>query len=516
MRDLSQEYTDNAPDLAEFFAGPPRAVFEAAPAGSGVDMSLLTAINRYQAHLGASGALEPGDILIVTGQQPGLFIGPLYTVYKAATAVRLAETLTQRLGRRCVPVFWIAGDDHDFEEARAACFLTKRHEPLALRYEPRESVDGLPLRRIALDEGIHTLIDRAAAETPGSELSAPIAEFLHETAAASDSLAEWTARLLARLFADTPLALFSPDLPEARVLAAPLFEREIRMPGETGALLNEAGARLEALGFRQQVAKGAEECSFFVEFDGRRRKTLYQDGRFVFPEEGASRAPDELLALLRDEPERFSPNVALRCVVQQRLLSPRAYVAGPGELAYWAQLKPVFERFGEPMPIVYPRARAVLLDTKLRRLMERYSLAPGDLAEPADVLLARALSAAEPLEAQRLLRAGAGAAVAALQELARDLEPHSAVAAEMTARLADRTRSEVARVETAVLRADTERVAAVEQQLRRLCNALAPWRKPQERVYTVCTFLFRHGWELGLRLCRELDIESFGMNLVEL
>lgn len=518
MRDLHAEYLAGAPDLLPFYAAPPQTLLEAPGEPVAWDVGLREALQANAGRLrGDAGPVRVPErgIAIVTGQQPGLFTGPLYTIYKACTAVVLARRIEERHGVPCMPVFWLGSDDHDFEETRTAHVLTKEHEPLELRYEPSQPVDGLPMFEVPLDASLQALIDRAVAGTPGSEWREPVADVLRRTLAESRSLAEWTGRLLGWLFARTPLVHFAPHWSESRRLAAPVLARELEEPLRSTALLNEAGARLQALGFTQQVVKAPDECNFFLFVNRRRCKVLFRDGLFVVPEESRRYEPGELRALLRDAPDRFSPNVALRCVVQQHLFGAAAYVAGPGEIAYWAELKPVFDHFGVSMPVVYPRAAAALTTLKLNKLMRKLGLTPADLLQPRDVLLDQALRRVIRSDVRETLQGRRGPVEAALASLADSLASDPGVGP-MAASLRERVGDDLDRMERTLVRGDRAQVEAVERQVDRLLNALAPWRKPQERVYTVFSFLFEHGPGLIQRLIDELDVESFRMNEVEL
>jgi bacillithiol biosynthesis cysteine-adding enzyme BshC len=452
---------------------------------------------------------------LVTGQQAGLFLGPLYTVYKAVTAIILARRIEAQHGVPCTPVFWLGSDDHDFEEVRTAHFLDKDHEPLSLRYEPAAPVDGLPMFEMPVEDSLHAFIDRAAAETPGSEFREPVAQHLHDTLSASRALSDWSGRLMGALFKDTPLAHFAPHLPEGRRLAAPIFAREIEEPLRSTALLNEGGARLQKLGYAQQVIKADDECNFFLFVDKRRRKVLFREGRFLVPEERLSYTGDDLLEILRETPERFSANVALRCVVQQHLFGAAAYIAGPGEVAYWAEMKPVLEHFSVPVPVVYPRAQCVLTTLKLNKLMQKYGFSQSDLAEPREALVDRALRNAVRSKSRDGFQRLREPVEAALAGLTADLDAGPNVLA-MAQSLRERVGEDLGRIERAIVQGDRAQVEAVERQVARLCNSLMPWRRPQERVYTVYSFLFEQGPGLIQRLIDELDVESFRMNEVEL
>lgn len=515
MRNLISEYNAESSDLMPFYAQPARSIFTLKPAAGPWPTALVREINEYQTTLGVTTAIAGNESVIVTGQQPGLFTGPLYTIYKAITAIRLAERVQATTQTPCVPVFWIGSDDHDFEEARSAHFLTKSHEPLTLRYEPRANVDGLPMCRVPLEDSLREFVDRVAESTPGSEFRQEIANALHETLSAAQSLSDWSARILARLFQRTNLVFFSPHLPVSRTLAASVIEKEIAEPLTSTRLLNEAGDRLEALGFPRQITKANTECGFFLEVEGRRRKVLFEGSRYRVPDNELDFSIDDMLRVAKATPERLSPNVALRCLVQQRLFSAAAYVGGPGEVAYWAQLKPLFDHFDLPMPVVFPRAQCVLTTPKLAKLANRLGFTLADLDAPQEALVDRALRAAAKNPALDIVRQHRQRIDSSMSALTTDLARFGP-AATMAEALHQKTMSEIDRIESTLLRADTAQADAIRKQVERLSNALLPWRKPQERVYTVFSFMFEHGWELIPRLLRTLDIESFAMNEVEL
>jgi len=516
MTDLFTDYLDEKPELMPFFGASPRDLLIREPEPGPWDRGLVEAINAYQAELGGATAIAGTEAAIVTGQQPGLFTGPLYTIYKGITAVVLAQRLASRFGVACVPMFWLGSDDHDFDEARTAHFLTKNHETLSLRYDPSTPIEGLPMYRMPVEDSLHGLIDRAAEQTPGSEHRVEVAQFLHESLDAAQSLADWTARILARLFHGTGLVVFSPHLQAARNAGRGVFEREMEEPLATTRLLNETGARLQELGYAQQVTKADNECCFFLEVDGRRRKLLFRDGRFELPEEGRTVSRGDMRGLLERAPEYFSSNVALRPILQQSLFpATTAYVAGPGEIAYWAQLKGVFDHFGAAMPIVYPRARCTLTSVKLRKLLEKTGLSLDGMTGSPRELLDLALRSTATSPAHDILEARRDALLAQMAELRANLARYDSNAAEMAASLSERTAAALDRIGRSLRHSDAARVATVEKQVGRLCTALAPWRRPQERVYTVCSFLFEQGWGLMDRLLNELNVESFDMNEVE-
>lgn len=524
MADLFEDYAGEHAALAPFYTAFPRALFERPAALGPWREDIAGAVRSLNEGLGLDCSLTGSEHCIITGQQPGLLTGPLYTVYKAITAIRVAELYQKRTGHPCVPLFWVSGDDHDFEEVRSAHILTRDHEQLTLRYAPELeedlglAVDGFPMHRVPISSSLHGCIDRAADAAHGSEYKEDVRVFLHQTLDSAISMADWFAVIMAGLFQDTPLLFFMPHLPTARKAAAEVIRQEIRHPLESTRLLNEAGQRLERLGYRPQVVKHANECNFFLEMGDRRRKVLFESGRFVLPEENITCSPDEMETLLDLLPHRFSPNVALRCVVQQALFPVAAYVGGPGEIAYWAQVRPLFEFFGQAMPIVYPRARAVIVSPKLNQLRARFGWSIDDCGRPEEDLVDQALRNVVKSSALDALRAQRGPTEAALRGFAEGVSA-AAPAAHIKSMMdgwAEQSIEGMDRIERVLLHGDEARTEAVKRQVRRLRNSLAPDRKPQERVYSMVSFLFAQGPELIPRLMSSLDVESFAVNEVEL
>lgn len=433
---------------------------------------------------------DPASAAVVTGQQLGLFGGPLYTVYKAVTAVQLARQMTEDTGRPVVPVFWLAGEDHDFEEVRATVVLSGR-DPVRIALPPDD--DRTPVGRRVLGPEIDAALAelekalRPTAFTP--DLLAALRRSYHPGATMRDAFASW----MAHLFVDSGLVFVSPDDARLKRLVAPVFRQEIERPGDTLDRLAEASEALVDAGFHQQVTPLPGNL-FLMEPEG--RFTLDPDGdEFELRGLGRRYAREDLLALLDAEPERFSPNVVLRPIVEDRLLPTAAYVAGPGEASYYAQLLGVYDAFGVPMPVVYPRASATLVEATVQRVLDRYGLGVPDFdpgPDPAAALEALHRRFAldhsehdiETAFAEALRQANE--AVDALKPLAVDVDPTLEKSAEAT-RAA--LRNALGKLEARVVRAEKRNHALVRERLAKAQAALYPAGKLQERSLAALSFL---------------------------
>ncbi len=516
MNDIWQAYREGAAAISTFFTKRPDDLYLMNPTPRALDPLLVDEINQYQEQIGSTGRLGTTDIIVATGQQPGLFTGPLYTLYKGLTAIKLAEDLASRWAVPVRTVFWVASSDHDIDESGVAHFLTRRHELLSLDYPDKEKVRGMPLSKVPIVPGLRDVVRIASEETPGCEGKEDVLSFLYGTLDESHSLAEWSTRLLARLFRGFPIVFLEPSLPGIRRIAASVFRKELEDPIRLSLLVNEAGKSLQELGFPPQIKKASNDCSFFVEIENRRRKVVVEQGRFVFPETGEAISAATLTHWLEENPERFSENVILRPISQQVLLEPVAYVAGPGEVGYWAQLRGVFEHYGLDMPVVYPRIRATLVTTKNRKLMERYGLALDDLFEPFETLLDRALEQSSRSRSRSAFQTEKEALLDAVARFCHATEQLSGELGPMASALRERVKNALERMEKTVLRADQSEVVTVKKHLTRLIVSLAPSRKPQERIYNPFSFLFEQGWGLIQKLFKELPLAPFEHKEVEL
>ena len=344
-----------------------------------------------------------------------------------------------------------------------------------------------------------------------------VTAFLHDSLAEAGSVSRWFSLIMARLFHHTELRIFEPSLEAARIASIPVLRKEIENPLHTTRLLIEEGNKLVSLGFRAPIQRDKNVCNFFLEVEGRRRNVFFQQGKYVVRGAGLTCTVEEMITLLEDAPDRFSPNVALRPVVQQSLFSPAAYVGGPGELDYWAQLKPLFSFFEQPMPIVYPRLRAVVSTLKLNRLLDAYKISIDNLAEPSDLLTCMlrmeqdtACSGIFTIERIRIEEAMEGL----LSKLTSPSSPEAIKKAAATYRRHIQFRME--KLERAILYADKERRTTVESRLQRLSNAFYPFSLPQERVFSVFSFLFRHGWPLIDHMIAALDFSNSEIQELEL
>lgn len=318
---------------------------------------------------------HPESTVVVTGQQIGWLLGPSYTLSKAATALRLAAQLHQE-DRPVVAVFWMATQDHDVAEVDHAWLLGRDERLHASRLALPE---GPAVGRAGLAPGWleRVLQELRAADSvrgrPGPHLD-EVAALLQE---AADGAPRWTdafARIMCSLLGDQGLLLLDPLDAEVARLWRPLLERELDDPEVSVDQLRAAGKRLDERGYAPQLGRGEGATNLFVERPGGGPRELLrvQGGGFLLGDRAVGK--EELLAMLDEDPSSVTPAAGLRPVTQDLVLPSAVFVVGPGELRYLAQLRGVYEHHGVPMPLVWPRASATVLQPPVRRILERHGL----------------------------------------------------------------------------------------------------------------------------------------------
>lgn len=318
--------------------------------------ALWDRVARDNERLGAGGpaldlveALRAGKgVVVATGQQPGLLGGPLYTLYKIASAVDLANWIRSEFSVPCAPLLWNAGDDVDFPEISKAVFVDPSLELEAVSLDPSAAVGGGWVGQISRDalgaahvEARRILEDHSAG--------ASVVETVDRAIGRARDAGEFFSSFYLDLFKDHGLLAVDARWPEMRVDSKDLFARYAVRAEEIDRDVSSAGEGLASRGYARQLSATASRFGLFVVDSGRRLD--------IRPEEREG----EARRLIDECPEMLSPNVLLRPVVQSWLFPVACAVLGPGEVGYWAQLREVFERLEVPMPVVWPRLSATLV-----------------------------------------------------------------------------------------------------------------------------------------------------------
>jgi bacillithiol biosynthesis cysteine-adding enzyme BshC len=518
IRPLAGDYAFNFARLDGLYAGNPTdpAAWRETVArvqSQQRDRSTIASVIRAQqdarnapaeARTAAARLADTKTVAVVTGQQAGVFGGPLFTLLKAITALQLARRTERELNVPAVAIFWVEAEDHDWEEIRRCTVLDAEFQPRTITLADVEGAGDLPVAALRLDERVEQSIEELAAILPQTEYSsdtlAAIRSAWRPGAAMGRAFAAW----LESLLGPQGLIVFESADPEAKPLVADVFTRELTAPGQTAALAAAAGAALTARGHAPQVIPQPDSVSLFS-LDGGRRAIRRQADQLVVGDRTVS--SDTLAREAAAAPAGFSPNVLLRPIVQDTLFPTICYVAGPSELAYLGQLRGVYERFGVPMPLMYPRATATLLDSGASRFLNKYHLPFEALHASDESALNRLLEAQLPATVEQSLRDAADQIRASMQRVTDalpSLDPTLQGAARTTL---GKMEHDLRSLHSKVIHAAKRRDETLRRQFTRAQSQAFPEGHPQERTLGCVYFLNKYGPGLVTRLFEDLPLE---------
>ena len=501
---LFSDYLSYAPELRPFYPQSPDAGLVASraalvPAGTRIHQQVADELERQNREWGASDAtlkniqrLREGAHAVVTGQQVGLFGGPLLSLFKAASVLALAKQV-ESAGVPCVPIFWMATEDHDLAEVNQALLLGSDYA-LNPFVAPSEGKANSPVANVRFAAGMKELVEQAAGLMGESQ----VADFLRSSYREGETFSGAFARLVTQLFAGHGLVLLDPADAELHRIAAPLLLEAIERAGELDDALLARNTELSRAGYHEQVKVTAESTALFALVDGARVPVHRANGGFKIQKKQV--VADELLRQIADHPENFNANVLLRPVLQDYWLPTLAYIGGPAEIAYFAQVGVVFEKLlGRVTPIL-PRMSATLLEPKIEKLLNKYELKLEDLfggeIHLRDELAIRSLPPALKLDFERGLL-GVEEAMQRISESLHRLDPTLVEAAK---RAANKMRYQVGRLEKRAAQAELRKEGILSRHAAMIENSLYPHRILQEREIAGVSFLARHGIELIDRL----------------
>jgi bacillithiol synthase len=443
-------------------------------------------------------ALRQGAGAVLTGQQVGLFGGPLFVPLKAATAVARARQATA-MGHPHVPIFWLASEDHDFAEINHVSFPFRR-ELRKLVYETAPA-SAVPVGGILLDGPIEPLLEQAGELLGWSDAL----EALNQAYQPGRTFAQAFADFYQRAFAAQGLLVFDASSREVHRLGAPVLRAAIERADELHAALIERDSALKAAGYHAQVAVAPHSSLLFL-FDKRTgaRIALKRTPATAAEPDGLWQAGRErcstsdLLGILESEPERISPSALLRPVFQDHLFSTSLTIGGPAEVAYFAQSQVLFERILGRMTPVQPRFSATLVEPDIAELLRRHELTLDRVFSETQDGLAQMLAArALPIDGKRKLAAAGNALDGELSALLEWMHGMDAGLGRSADTAASKMRYQMNRLRRLAARFQMQKEESLARHAQAIHNALFPGGQLQERVHGAAWYYARHGFELS-------------------
>lgn len=518
MRRLAVDYAYDFRSVAPFFSGDPadRGAWAAAIARTQAHArrpdDLVRVIAAQQQRRGAPPAARAAaerladsrTVAVVTGQQAGLFGGPLFTLLKAITAVKLAQQVADEHAVPAVPIFWIDAEDHDWDEVRSCTVFDESLAPRSVALPPRPGAEPMPVATIDLDDLVTPVLQELESILPPTEFRASLLADLRTAYAPGLGMADAFGRWLERVLGDRGLVVYDSSDEASKPLASGVFAHELAAPGRTAALAARAGSDLVARGYHSQV-HGHDDALALFRLDGTRRTIRQQNGEFVIGDRNY--APAALLQEAADRPAAFSPNVLLRPIVQDAIFPTVCYVAGPNELAYLGQLRAVYEHFGVPMPLMYPRASVTILDSAAMRFLTRYDLPIESLQPQDEAALNELLRSQIPAAIEDAFSSAAGAVndhMARVIQALPALDPTLEGAARSTL---TRMQHDLDNLHNKTIHAAKRRDETLRRQFVHARALAFPQGHAQERTIGFVSFLNQYGPALVERLYSDLPID---------
>jgi bacillithiol biosynthesis cysteine-adding enzyme BshC len=520
IRRLAGDYAYAFEPLAPFYEGDParpeawQAAIERAQGQARNRQAVTDVIAAQQQRRGAPpearAALDrlrqDGAVAVVTGQQAGAFGGPLYTLLKAVTAIRLAARVRQDHRVPAVAVFWIDSEDHDWEEVASCTVLDADVQARTVRLPAPPGAGAIPVGRLPIEAGFSASLDALAEALPQTEFTASLMTRLRASYRPGLSTSDAFGRLLEFTLGEFGLIVYDAADAEAKAPVRDVFVREAQFPGRTAELALEAGAQLVRLGYHAQVSAHADGLALFSLDGGRHPVRFAAGGGFHAGDRSWTQAG--LAADIAANPAGFSPNVLLRPIVQDTLFPTVAYVAGPNELAYLGQLKPVYRHFGVPMPLMVPRVSATLLDSAGVRFLGRHEVALEALHAQDESVLNRLLEAALPGGVEAAYLAAAAAIDGPMQALVQAVPAIDPTLEGAARSVAGRVHHELQGLHAKIIHAAKRRDETLRRQFMRTRAQAFPDGHAQERTIGFVSFLNRYGPGLLDHLVRDLPIDA--------
>lgn len=518
IRRLAADYAYNFPAVEPFFAGNPTqkaawadavrrtqshqrnraeiaAVLEAQQARRGAPQPARDAARRLA---------DPSTVAIVTGQQAGLFGGPLFTLLKALTALKLAAQVTQEQGAPAIAIFWIDAEDHDWDEVRSCTVYDASLAARSVALPARPAGTHVPVATVQLDHHINTALDELEQLLPPTEFRPALMQSLRACYVEGRGMAESFGRWLEQVLGARGLVVYDASDPASKPIASRVFVTELSKPGETAKLASAAGAHLVSRGYHSQVHAHDDGLALF-HLEGGRLAIRQQGGQFVVGDR--SFAPAALVQEAADRPSAFSPNVLLRPIVQDTLFPTICYVAGPNELAYLGQLRGVYDRFGIPMPLMYPRASATLLDSAAMRFLAKYGL-PLEALQPQDEsALNQLLESQIPPAVEASFTEASRAIETSMQAIADSIATLDPTLEGATRSTLGRMQHDLQTLHNKMIQAAKRRDETLRRQYIRTRALAFPDGHAQERTIGFVSFLNQYGPALVDRLEQELPLD---------
>lgn len=456
-------------------------------------------------------------IVVATGQQLGIFGGPLYTIYKSITAIKLCNHLKEKFDEyNFVPIFWLEGDDHDYDEARNFSLLNNENQILNLKYDDGQldEVNRGAIGFLKFNQNIENVFTELSAGLRETEFKASLLELLRSIYQPEKTFLESFRELMIQLFDEFGLIVFNPTDSAVKRVLSPLFAKELTEFGEHTGLLVERSAELEEVYHAQVKVKPIN--LFYIEEHERLSIEPTETGEYRLKGKRKKFTQEELLKQLEFSPEKFSPNVLLRPICQDFLFPTAFYVGGPGEISYFAQVSPLYKIYDIDEPFIYPRSSATIVEKGVKIILEKNNLEYVDIFTEEDELIKKIVSASSEINIEMLFQNTADEINGSLNQINQLLPLIDKTLGDLTVKSKLRIEETLNALKAKAIEAEKRKYETTIRQVSKVRNVLFPNSNLQERELSWIYFANKYGIDIVKWIFDELAIHKFEHQILEM
>lgn len=460
---------------------------------------------------------SPNTIAVVTGQQLGLFGGPLYTFYKTITAIKLCKYLGEQYPDfNFVPVFWLEGDDHDFDEVRNFSILSNDNSLLNIKYEDglEEEINRGSIGGLKFNENLNTVFESVNSSLRETEFKASLVDLLKSIYQPGKTFLEAFRELMMNFFDEYGLVIFNPLDSKAKRLLIPVFKKAIAEYAEQSTALVERSAELEETYHAQVKVKPIN--MFYVDETERLLIEPTDTGDLRLKGKRKKFSFEDLLNQIEFTPEKFSPNVLLRPICQDYLFSTGFYIGGPGEISYFAQVNPLYEIFNIEEPFIYPRSSATIVEQGVNQVLTKHSFTYTDIFSEEEELIRRIVSASSELNLEALFAKSNEEVTKIFAEISEKLTLVDKTLGDLSEKSKQKIEQTLDYLKNKSSDAEKRKYDTSIRQITKVRNILFPNGSLQEREINFIYFVNKYGMDFMKWMYNELEINKFEHQILEL
>lgn len=458
---------------------------------------------------------------VVTGQQVGLYTGPLYTIAKTITTIKLAKDLKERFPQfNFVPVFWLESEDHDFEEANHVYLIDKQNELVRVGFDPApgDEEDGgkknnSPVGRRKFEELINSINEQLRSNLLDTDFKNKLMDSVTSFYREGSDFKSAFAGLMNTLFSDYGVIFLDPSDAEIKRLMIPVFEKELTSHPKLCESVITQSAELEK-NYDIQV-KPKVINMFFLHNNNRLLIEPRDGGKFALKNSKRRFEPGELLNLLQESPELFSPNVLLRPICQDYLLPTVAYVGGPGEISYFAQFKPAYEHYELTMPVIYPRASITIIEGKISKFMNNFNVKLEDIFHH-NFLVSKVVDKLSEVKVEDEISKYTDEINKIFYDMRNMTVKVDQTLLNIVDNMKEKTKQNIELFKTKLINAQAKKSDTTTTQIDKVTNNIYPNHNMQERVLNIAYFLNKYDTAFIKKLFHEIDVRNFNHQVIEM